>query len=833
MAEHSLNIPISGMTCAGCASRAQKALASVEGVDSAEVNFATGAGRVRYHAPAAPAALTAALEGAGYPARIEDVTLEIDGMTCASCAARVQRALEAVPGVTGAEVNLASGTARVHVFEGEADLADLRAAVRETGYEARTRDSGGAPATDRKAKEAAELRRMTWIAAALTLPVFVLEMGAHLVPGMHDLIGRTIGHEVSWLIQFGLATLVLLWPGRQFYARGLPALMRGAPDMNSLVAVGTLAAWGFSTVALFFPGLLPEGARAVYFEAAAVIVTLILLGRTLEARAQGRTGEAVRRLIGLRPETARVVRDGAEHEVPLDDLSEGDVLAIRPGERMPVDGVVTEGGGGVDESMITGEPLPVTKAPGDAVTGGTVNGTGALRIRATAVGRDTRLSRIVRMVEDAQGARLPIQSMVDRITLWFVPAVMAVALLTVAAWAIFGPAPALSHALVAGVAVLIIACPCAMGLATPTSIMVGTGRAADLGILFRGGAALQSLEGARIVAFDKTGTLTEGRPRLTDLDLAPGRDRETVLAAIAAVEARSEHPLARAIVEAADGLALQEASDFASVTGQGAGAMVGGRRVLVGSDRMMRAEGVEIAAFATRAETLAEAGRTPLYAAIDGEAVALLAVADTVRPGARDTVAALKARGIATAMITGDNRNTARAIAAELGIDHVEAEILPEGKLEAVKTLQAAHGRLAFVGDGINDAPALAAADIGVAIGTGTDVAIEAAEVVLMAGDPRGVITAIDISHRTLGNIRQNLVWAFGYNVALIPLAAGAFYPALGWQLSPVVAAGAMALSSVFVLGNALRLKRIRPEDTRAASKAGAGRIAHLPQAAE
>ncbi|MFA7443765.1 MAG: copper-translocating P-type ATPase, partial [Lysobacteraceae bacterium] len=575
----------------------------------------------------------------------------------------------------------------------------------------------------------------------------------------------------------------------------------------------TAAAYAFSVVATFAPGLLPPGTVHVYYEAAAVIVVLILFGRYLEARAKGRTSQAIQRLVGLRAKHARVRRPGGVVDIPIDAVRVGDEVEVRPGERVPVDGEVFEGRSYVDESMITGEPAAVEKTPGSQVVGGTVNQQGAFTLRARAVGGQTVLAQIIRLVEQAQGSKLPIQAVVDKVTLWFVPAVMGAALLTFLVWLVFGPQPALTYALVNAVAVLIIACPCAMGLATPTSIMVGTGRGAEMGVLFRKGEALQLLKDARVVAVDKTGTLTEGRPALTDLELADGFARGMTLAQVAAVEARSEHPIARAIVEAAEreGLAITAAQGFESVTGMGVRAEVGGARVEVGADRFMRALGLDVAIFADTAARLGGEGKSPLYAAVDGRLAAIIAVADPIKADTPLAIAALHELGLKVAMITGDNARTAQAIAARLGIDEVVAEVLPAGKVEAVRRLKAEHGRLAFVGDGINDAPALAEADVGLAIGSGTDIAMEAADVVLMSGSLQGVPNAIVLSKATLGNIRQNLFWAFAYNTALIPVAAGVLYPAFGILLSPILAAAAMALSSVFVLGNALRLRRFRP----------------------
>ena len=807
-------LSIEGMTCASCVGRVEKALAGLDGVSDVAVNLASETARVSLDDPSRLTDATQTLASLGYPARTSKVTLNIASMSCASCVGRVDKALADVPGVLSVSVNLAAETATVEYLEGAVSLGNLMAASAAIGYPAEIAEAQASQSrVARKAEEAEGLRRSVLLAAILTLPVFILEMGSHLIPAFHHLVMTTIGLQTSWIIQFVLATLVLFGPGRHFYTKGFPALFKGAPDMNSLVAVGTGAAWGYSVVATFLPGLLPEGVRAVYFEAAAVIVVLILIGRWLEARAKGRTGAAIQALLGLQVRTARVVRGGDTVEVDVDALAVGDVILVRPGERIPVDGEVTEGSSNVDESMITGEPVPVQKAAGAAVTGGTVNGTGSLSFKAARVGSDTTLAQIIRMVEEAQGAKLPIQGLVDRVTLWFVPAVMVLSALTVAVWLLVGPDPALTFALVAGVSVLIIACPCAMGLATPTSIMVGTGRAAEMGVLFRKGDALQALSEVDVIALDKTGTVTEGQPSLTDLVTANGFDRDRVLSLIAAVEAQSEHPIAEAIVRGAqtEEIAVPKATGFRSITGYGVAATVEGQDVMVGADRYMNREGIEIAALVETEAELAGRGRTALYAAIDGKLAAVIAVADPVKPASQEAVAALHARGFKVAMITGDKRETAEAIARETGIDHVIAGVLPDGKVAALDDLRAGDRKIAFVGDGINDAPALAHADVGIAIGTGTDVAIESADVVLMSGDLRGVVNAVEVSRRTMSNIRQNLVWAFGYNVALIPVAAGVLYPAFGLLLSPVFAAGAMALSSVSVLTNALRLRRIAP----------------------
>ncbi|MDH1269984.1 heavy metal translocating P-type ATPase [Rhizobium pusense] len=821
--KNAISLSIEGMTCASCVGRVERALKAVPGVADAVVNLATEKASVTTNAPVDRAALVKAVADVGYevsesPAVQTAASLEvaIEGMTCASCVGRVEKALKAVPGVSNAVVNLATEKATI---QGPADAAAVIAAIENAGYDAKViaaaTGSSQAETDDRAEKKEAERRELTrdfTIAAVLTAPVFLLEMGSHLIPGVHAVIESTIGMTNSWYLQFVLTTLVLFVPGIRFYDKGLPALWRLAPDMNSLVAVGSLAAYGYSLVATFAPGFLPAGTINVYYEAAAVIVTLILLGRLLEARAKGRTSEAIKRLVGLQAKTARVRRDGKTVDLPIDSVLSGDIVEVRPGDRIPVDGEVIEGESYVDESMITGEPIPVSKTNGSEVVAGTVNQKGAFAIRATAVGGNTVLSQIIRMVEEAQGSKLPIQALVDKVTMYFVPAVFAVAALTFAAWLYFGPSPALTFALVNAVAVLIIACPCAMGLATPTSIMVGTGRGAELGVLFRKGEALQLLKDAKVVAVDKTGTLTEGKPALTDLELAVGFNRTTVLGLVAAVEAKSEHPIARAIVDAAEaeGITLSAVSDFESVTGFGVKAVVDGKRIEIGADRYMVELGHDVAGFAAVAERLGNEGKSPLYAAIDGRLATIIAVADPIKATTPAAIKALHDLGLKVAMITGDNKRTAKAIAARLGIDEVVAEVLPDGKVEAIRRLKAEHGKVAFVGDGINDAPALAEADVGLAIGTGTDIAIEAADVVLMSGSLTGVPNAIALSKATIGNIRQNLFWAFAYNTALIPVAAGALYPAYGILLSPVFAAGAMALSSVFVLGNALRLKTFK-----------------------
>jgi Cu+-exporting ATPase len=804
---------IEGMSCASCVVRVEKAIAAVPGVASATVNLATERATVTYSKPVPTEAVLRAIEKAGYEPKIETRELVIEGMTCASCVSRVEKALKAVPGVREATVNLATEKATVRSIAGTT-LSALEDAVRAAGYDVRknTIDSPADDSEDRRRHEANRLKLSLALSAALTLPLFVLEMGSHFIPAIHDWIMVNVGMGNNLLIQFLLATLVLFGPGLRFFRKGVPNLLRWTPDMNSLVVLGTSAAWAYSVVATFLPGVVPSGTANVYYEAAAVIVTLILLGRYLEARAKGKTSQAIRHLIGLQAKTAHVRRGEDFIEIEIGAVVLGDIVRIRPGEKVPVDGRVIDGESYVDESMITGEPVPVKKSAEADVVGGTINKTGSFTFEATKIGSDTLLAQIIKMVEAAQGSKLPIQALVDRVTGWFVPAVIAAATLTFAAWLLLGPSPALTFALVNAVAVLIIACPCAMGLATPTSIMVGTGRAAELGILFRKGEALQTLRDVDVVALDKTGTLTKGKPELTDFVTVKDLDRNDVLQLVASLEAKSEHPIAEAIVDAAKakGIVLVDVSDFEAAPGYGVSGRINGRTVLVGADRSMTRSGIDVSSFSQKVAELGDAGKSPLYAAIDGKLAAIIAVSDPVKETTPQAIAALHALGLKVAMITGDNARTAQAIARQIGIDEVVAEVLPEGKVEAVRKLRDGGRKVAFIGDGINDAPALAEADIGLAVGTGTDIAIESADVVLMSGDLNGVPRAIAISKATIRNIRQNLFWAFAYNVGLVPVAAGVLYPVNGTLLSPILAAGAMGLSSVFVLANALRLRRFK-----------------------
>lgn len=835
-----LTMNIGGMTCASCVARVERFVGRMDGVKSVNVNLTTERADIDIDSGSSITSsdIEAVIKKSGFTVETimgsdstkvdgQHISLGVSGMTCASCVARVERVVSRMDGVSDVAVNLTTERAEVALEPQSATTVDdVIAAIKKAGYEAsliqqskQQSDSGDEAnnswveqLSQRKEQEENVLKRHLLIAVILTLPVFILEMGAHLIPSFDDWITTNVGTQNNWYIQFVLTTLVLIYPGRRFYQLGIPALLRMGPDMNSLVAVGTLAAYGFSVVATFIPFILPDASVHVYYESAAVIVTLILFGRYLEARAKGRTSEAIQRLVGLQAKEARVQRDGEWVQIPITKVHDGDIIQVRPGERVAVDGIVLEGQSYIDESMISGEPIPVEKEKDSEVIGGTVNQQGSFTFKATAVGADTVLSQIINLVEQAQGSKLPIQSIVNKVTYWFVPTVIALAILTFLVWMIFGPSPALSFAVVNAVAVLIIACPCAMGLATPTSIMVGTGRGAEMGVLFRKGEALQTLRDAKVVAVDKTGTLTLGRPTMTDLEVSEGFDRNQVLALVAAAEQQSEHPIAHAIVEAAkeEGLDLAKVKEFDSITGMGIRALIDDHKVEIGADRFVKSLDLDPSSFDEAALRLAAEGKSPMYAVIDNKLAAIIAVSDPIKDSTAGAIDALHELGIKVVMITGDKQQTAEAIAKILSIDEVIAEVMPEGKLKEIKSLREKYGSVAFVGDGINDAPALAEADVGIAIGTGTDVAMEAADVVLMSGSLNGVPNAIALSKATIKNIHQNLFWAFAYNTALVPVAAGVLYPFYGILLSPMFAAGAMALSSVFVLSNALRLKTFK-----------------------
>jgi len=840
------------MTCAACVNRVERGLKKLEGVELASVNLATEQALVRYDPQkTSPQALLEKVREAGYTPVLAELELGVTGMTCAACVNRVERALRELEGVLEASVNLATERALVKYLPASTGVAQFKRAIRAAGYGVLELGKGPNRADlerEARAQEVAGLRRALLISAVFALPLFLIAMLPMLFPPLEAWLRTTFGHAVmsglNW-VMLALATPIQFGPGLRFYRQGWKSLCSGSPDMNSLVMLGTSAAYFYSLGVVLFPGLFPPQARQAYFEAAGVVITLILLGKYLEALAKGRTSEAMRRLLSLQAKTARVVEGTLEREIPVDEVLAGDWVVVRPGEKIPVDGVVVSGQSYVDESIITGEPIPVRKTEGARVIGGTINQNGTLTFRATAVGEGTVLAQIIRLVENAQASKPPIQNLADRVVAVLVPIVLAIAGLTALVWLVLGGEKALTFALVNTVAVLIIACPCAMGLATPVSILVGTGRAAELGVLFRKAETLETLQEARIIVLDKTGTLTKGKPELTDLEVAPGFDEDEVLALVASLEQKSEHPIARAIVQAAQarGLPLGEPQGFEAFPGLGVSGQVGivrpvnsgdsrlsqegivrsvnSRdsglsqqgivRVDIGADRYMAQLGLEVRPFAALAQRLADAGKTPLYAAINGKLAAVLAVADPIKEGSPEAIAALHRQGFKVAMITGDHTRTARSIARQLGTDEVQAEVLPNGKAEAVRALQNKGQKVAFVGDGLNDTPALAQADVGIAIGSGTDVVLETADVILISGDLRGVPNAIALSRATLKNIQLNLFWAFAYNVLLIPVAAGALYPLTGWLLSPMLAGAAMGLSSLFVLSNALRLRSFRP----------------------
>jgi P-type Cu+ transporter len=735
----------------------------------------------------------------------------VEGMSCAGCVSRVESVIADVPGVEDATVNLATGRVAIKFLEDNSSEADFRKAITEAGYGVRDLEDSAKS----QAQEISGLRQDVVLAVLLTLPLLAiakLPMIPSIAEAMYGLFPKHVWSTYEW----ALVTPVVFFAGWRFLRSGLIELRHLNPGMNSLVMIGAGAAYLYSLLVLFVPSLFPAGTAQSYFVAAGVIVTLILVGRYLEALARGRTSQAIQALMQLEPQTARVVRDGVEADIGIEDLRLGDVLAVRPGERLAADGIVVGGVSQIDESMITGESLPVEKSAGAEVIAGTINKAGAFTYRATGIGDDTVLRRIVQLVEQAQNDKPAIQRLADKIASIFVPVVMAVAILTFAVWMVIGTEHAFGFAFVAAVSVLLIACPCAMGLATPTAIMVGTGRGAENGILIRNGSALESLARVDMVLFDKTGTLTHGMPELTDiLDPVSGEiltNGDGILTLIAAAEAQSEHPLSRAIVEATEHkrLAVPAATEFVVHPGFGIQAIVDGQCILVGAARLMVQEKIDIGSGQGVANELAGKGKIAIMAAIDGKLVAILGVADTVKPEAAQTVAQLRDLGLRVGMVTGDGKLTAGVIAAELGIDQVAAETLPGDKAQEIERLQNHGHKVAFVGDGINDAPALVTADVGIAIGTGTDIAVEAGDVVLMSGDVRSVVKAIVLARGTLRTIRYNFLWAYGYNIALIPVAAGVFFPLFGWLLNPMLAAAAMSISSVFVVTNSLRLRKLR-----------------------
>jgi len=822
------------MSCASCVARVERALSSLPGVTQVSVNLATETAAITYDPNLArPGHFVSAIAELGYEPGVETVVLSVSGLSCASCVQTVDRALSAVPGVVSASVNFAAEQATVELIRGAVTREQLAQAVRDAGYEVpeQAEEAGGEDLERAaRARYLRSIRNGLVFAAALSV-LIVLGTYQGYIPGL-----RAVPQGRMFYILLLLTTPVQFGAGWRFYRGMWAALRRGSADMDTLIAVGTSAAYAYSLVATVAPGVFRTTGQApvVYYDTAAVIITLILLGRYLEARAKGQASEAIRRLMQLRPTTARVLRQGQEVKIPAEQVRVGDVVVVRPGERIPVDGIVTWGRSSVDESMITGESIPVEKAEGDEVIGATINQSGSFHFRATKVGAETALAQIIRLVQQAQASKAPAQRLADRVASIFVPVVMLIAVVTFAAWLALGPRPAFTRALINFVAVLIIACPCALGLATPTAIMVGTGKGAENGILIKGGESLELVQRVQTVIFDKTGTLTEGRPRLTDVVVADafvgrrgtacharasspaeadGVGEDEVLRLAAAAERGSEHPIARAILAAAADRHIEapQAQRFEAISGHGLRATVGSAPLLVGNARLMEANRLALGSLGERAEALRQEGKTAMFLARDGQVIGILAVADTVKPDARAAVERLRRQGLEVIMITGDNRQTAQAIAREVGIDRVLAEVVPERKAEEVKRLQHEGKYVAMVGDGINDAPALAQADVGIAIGTGTDVAMESSDITLVLGNLSGVVAAIELSRRTLRTIKQNLFFSFVYNVLGIPIAAGALYPFFGVLLNPMYAAAAMSFSSVSVVSNSLRLRRWRP----------------------
>jgi Cu+-exporting ATPase len=821
---------VKGMSCAACSARVERVVSWLDGVHSAQVNLATESMQVSWDPDKlGPEEIKAAVHKAGYEAEevseSSQIELDIQGMTCAACSARVEKALQNVPGVSRAEVNLAAETARVSYEPGQVQSRDLISAVEDAGYKASVasqEDSGGARKQDREMEERlAGLKRRLVFSLALAVPLFVLSMGGMLGLPIPAFLAAHSAPLTHGLVQF-LLTVPIMFINREFYVQGFPSLARGGPNMDSLIAVGTSAAFVYSTWNLgeIVLGYNPAAkAHDLYFESAAIILVLITLGRFLENRSKARTSAAIRELMQLRPETATRIEGQELASVPVSSIQPGDLLLIRPGERIPVDGRIEDGQSSLDESMLTGEPIPKSKGPGDSVITGTVNTQGSLRIRAEKVGRETTLARIIALVQEAQGSKAPIANLADKVSLYFVPTVICIALLAGLAWYFLGQAE-FSFALRIFVAVMVIACPCALGLATPTAIMVGTGRGAQLGTLIKSGQALEKARNIQAVVLDKTGTLTRGQPELVDftiLDTSP-LERTRLAGLIRAVEQASEHPVARAVVQGMDKEAVEprtQAVDFQAVSGRGVWARVDEHSIVLGSRTFLaeqQVQGLDEDTVSDLIDELAQDGKTVVLAAVDGQAAAVLAVADRLKETAPDTVQKLKDMGLKVIMLTGDTQRTARVIAEQAGIDDVIAGVLPEGKAAEITKLQDQGLQVAMVGDGINDAPALAQADLGLAMGSGIDVAIESGDIVLMGEDLTGVSTAMSLSRATVRNIKQNLFWAFFYNSLGIPIAAGALHIFGGPTLNPMIAAAAMAMSSVSVVSNALRLRFFQPE---------------------
>lgn len=805
-----IDIPIVGMTCASCASTIQRGLASLNGVEKANVNFATSKASVFFQPQLVkPEDFISSVRKSGYEVGTASLEVPIQGIDCASCVQKIEKALLQTKGVVKAVVNLATEKARVEYLPSETSFREIKRAIESTGYkvlEVKPSEEVEDPERVVREREYKKLKIKFIVGAILGLLIFS-GSSRHWFPWIPTFLND---FYVLWL----LATPVQFWIGWQFYKGAWGAFKHRNADMNTLIAVGTSAAYLYSVVATIFPSFFKAGGiePKVYFDTSALIIVLILLGKLLEARAKGQTSEAIKKLAGLQAKTARVIREGKEVDIPVEEVLVGDVVLVRPGEKIPVDGIIKEGRSAVDESMITGESIPVTKEIGDEVIGATINKTGSFKFQATKIGKDTALAQIIKLVQDAQGSKAPIQRLADVISGYFVPIVISIAIATFIIWFNFSPFPALTFALLNFVAVMIIACPCALGLATPTAVMVGTGKGAEKGILIKGGESLETAHKLDTIVFDKTGTLTKGEPEVTDIITFDSYSEEEILKYAASAERASEHPLGEAIIKRAKErkISLQDPKNFNAIEGHGIEAKVNGKNVLLGNLKLMRKYHVEVKDLEAKAEELAGDGKTPIYVALEGKAGGLVAVADTLKESSILAVERLKKLELEVVMLTGDNRKTAEAIARKAGINKVLSEVLPEDKVHEIKSLQSGGRRVAMVGDGINDAPALAQADVGIAIGSGTDVAMEASDITLIKGDLLGVVSAIELSKRTIRVIKQNLFWAFFYNTAGIPIAAGVLYPFFGILLNPIFASAAMAFSSVSVVTNSLRLRRVK-----------------------
>ena len=804
-----INIGVEGMSCASCVARVEKAISKVPGVERVVVNLANHQALVDWAGEVTdPAALVEAIESVGYEVGHITTRLKIDGMSCASCVNRVEKAIQSLPGVLNAAVNLGTEEALVTHIPGIASVERIIASVTDSGYQAKPAEEETEDA-DKLRRESVfrKQKRKFAFSLSLTVPVLIFSM-----PDLFPFV-EVFPQQLRWILIFLLTTAVMIFAGSTFFIGAWKTLRHRTADMNTLIAVGTGSAYIYSTISTFYPSVFPENLRHIYFDTAAVIITLILMGRLLEARAKGRTSEAIRRLIGLQPKTARVIRDGKEIDIPISQVNIGDLIVVRPGEKIPVDGVIREGYSSVDESMVTGESIPVEKRRGDEVIGATMNKTGSFRFEASRVGKNTILSRIVKLVQDAQGSKAPIQRLADVIASYFVPVVILIAVFTFFLWYLVGPEPRLTYALITFITVLIIACPCALGLATPTSIMVGTGKGAELGILIKNAEALETAHKLTTIVLDKTGTVSKGEPTVTDLLPLNGFDQTTLLLLAASLERGSEHPLAEAVVRSAGEKKLQllPASDFQAIPGKGVRGRVKNQQVILGNSVLMKELGVPVEGEKSTAHELAAQGKSPLFVAVDRTLAGILAVADPLKPDSAAAVSRLQKMGIKVILLSGDHIQTAEAVGKQIGADRILAEVLPEEKADYVKQLQQQGDIVGMVGDGINDAPALAQADVGFAMGTGTDIAMETGDITLINGRLSSLAVAIQLSHQTMRNIKQNLLGSFLYNSFGIPVAAGVLYPVFGILLSPIIASAAMAASSVTVVSNALRLRKFKP----------------------